>query len=58
MIVRNAVRNADVIVIVVNAVTAWTVIKTALATLAENATIMTSVVRFCSILEVDATSAV
>ena len=55
MIARNAVRNADVTAIVVNAVTVLTVLLIALAAPVGNATAWTAV-RFCSILGQIATS--
>ena len=55
MIVSNAAQNADVIAIAVSAVTAWIVIKTAHAASVGNMTTMTSVVKFCFILEETAT---
>ena len=57
MIVSNAAQNADVIAIAVSAVTVWIVIKTAPAAHAGNVTTMTSVVKFCFILEETATFA-
>ena len=55
MIARNAVRNADVTAIVVNAVTVLTVLSIAPAALVGNATASTAV-RFYSILGQIATS--